>query len=83
MAKKNELNELSLGYAGAAVSAIGMFLLGVGWNLGIYANAAMEMAKWHLLFSQSILGIFGGMIEAAIWGFIALYAIGWFYNKWA
>lgn len=80
---KNGLNEISLGKAGATISAIGMLLLGIGWNIGVYATAAEQMAKWHLFFSKSIGGILAGMIEAAIWGFVGLYIFGWLYNKWA
>jgi len=72
---------LALGYAAAIISAIGMLLLGIGWNIGVYANAAEQMAKWHLFFSQSMGGIIGGMIEAAIISFVFVYAFGWIYNK--
>ncbi len=80
---KNGLNELALGYAGAAVSAAGMLLLGIGWNVGVYTGAAEAMAQLHLFFSQNVLGIITGMIEAAVWGFVGLYALGWCYNKFA
>jgi len=77
----NKLNSYALGVSGAAVSAVGMLLLGVLANLGIYEGAAAMMAQWHLFFSLSFFGIIAGMIEAAIIGFLSLYAIGWFYNK--
>jgi hypothetical protein len=79
MAEK--LNELALGYAGAIVSAVLMFLLGIGGNFGIYGSAAQQMMKWHMFFSLGPLGIITGMIEATIISFIALYAFGWLYNK--
>ncbi len=74
-------NEKALGYAGAIVSAIGMLLLGILANLGIYVNAAKMMEQWHMFFSLSFAGILGGMIEAAVISFIALYALAWFYNR--
>lgn len=82
MAKKYvELSESAFGYAAAAVSAVCMLLLGIGWKLGIYSTAAQAMADWHLFFGPSIMGIIGGMVEAAIWSFIAAYAFAWVYNK--
>ena len=80
MAKK-ECNQLAAAGTGAIISAIGMLLLGIGWNVGIYTNAAEQMAKWHLFFSPSVGGIIGGMIEAAVWGFVLVYAFVWLYNK--
>lgn len=78
-----KLNETALGYAGAGISAACMLLLGIGWNIGVYESAAEQMAEWHLFFSPSVGGIVGGMVEAAVWGFIALYAFGWLYNRYA
>ncbi|NQV92027.1 hypothetical protein HQ489_06145 [Candidatus Woesearchaeota archaeon] len=82
MAKKG-LNELSLAKAGAVVSAASMLLLGIGWNLGVYVGAAQAMAKWHLFFSKSLIGIVGGMVEGAVWSFVILYVFGLLYNKWS
>lgn len=79
MAQK--LNELALGYSLAIISAAGMFLLGVLGNLGIYTTAVNMMQQWHMFFSLSFLGIIAGMIEAAIWSFIAGWLIAWVYNK--
>ncbi len=79
MAEK--LNSLALGYAGAIVSAVTMLLLGIGGNIGIYSSASQQMMKWHMFFSLGMGGIIAGMIEAAIFGFLFLYAFGWLYNK--
>lgn len=76
-----KLNELALGYAGSIVSIVGMLLLGTLGNMGLYSGAAQMMGQGHMFFSLSIAGIITGMIEAAIIGFIALYALGWVYNK--
>ncbi len=84
MAKRSmSLNELALGYAAAALSALCMLLLGIGWNLGIYSTAAEAMAQWHVFFGPTIGGVIGGMIEAAIWSFVAAYVFAWLYNQWA
>jgi hypothetical protein len=79
MAEK--LNELALGYAGAIVSAACMLLLGLLGSIGLYMGAVGMMSQWHMFFSLDIVGIITGMIEAAIIGFVFLYAFGWVYNK--
>ncbi|MBC8500386.1 MAG: hypothetical protein ISS25_03815 [Nanoarchaeota archaeon] len=79
MAEK--LNALALGYASAIISAAGMLLLGIFGNIGVYTDTAEMMQKWHMFFSLSIGGIIAGMIEAAVIGFISLYALVWLYNK--
>lgn len=76
-----KINPLAFGYAGAAVGALGMLLLGILGNIGIYKGAIEMMMQWHILFSLSFGGIIVGMFEAAIMSFIFLYALGWFYNK--
>jgi hypothetical protein len=78
-----KLNALSLGYAAAILSAVCMLLLGILGNVGVYTGAVEMMQQWHMFFSLSIGGIIAGMIEAAIIGFIFLYAFGWVYNKFA
>ena len=83
MAKTMRLNELALGYAAAALSAACMLLLGIGWNLGIYSTAAQAMAQWNIFFGPTIGGIIAGMLEAAIWSFVAAYVFAWIYNKFA
>ena len=73
-------NALALGYAGAIIAAVGMLLLGILGNLGLYTGAVGMMGEWHMFFSPSLGGIIGGMIEAAIISFIALYAFALLYN---
>lgn len=76
-----KLNALALGYAGAILGAACMVLTAVLAKFGIYENFANMMEELHLFFSMSALGIIAGMIEAAVWGFVALYVLGWLYNK--
>lgn len=76
-----KLNPMALGIAAAVIAAIGMLLLGILGNLGIYTGAVEMMQSWHMFFSLSIGGIIAGMIEAAIINFIFIYALGWTYNK--
>ncbi|MBU2637891.1 MAG: hypothetical protein KJ955_02875 [Nanoarchaeota archaeon] len=78
---KQGINPLAFGYAGAAVSAFAMLLLGTLGNLGIYEGAVSMMEQWHMFFSLSVIGIFTGMVEAAVISFVFLYAMAWFYNK--
>ena len=79
MAEK--LNALALGYAGAIISAVGMLLLGLLGGMGLYMGAVGMMSQGHMFFSLSVVGIITGMVEAAIIGFVFLYAFGWVYNK--
>lgn len=79
MAQK--LNELALGYSLAIISAACMLLLSIGAYLGFYNSFAVMMMQIHMFYSLSVFGILAGMIEAAVWGFIAGYAIALVYNK--
>ncbi len=76
-----KLNPGALASAGAIVSVAVMLLLGIFGNLGIYSGAAEMMMKWHMFFSLSLLGIIGGMIEAAVISFVFLYFFAWIYNR--
>ena len=76
-----QLQANALASAGAIVAAAGMLLLGIGATIGIYEGAAKMMQEWHLFFSFSVVGIVGGMIEAAIITYIFLYAFAWVYNR--
>lgn len=78
---ETKLNALALGYAAAILSAVGMLLLGIGGNIGIYTGAVEMMQQWHMFFSLSITGIIAGMIEAAVISFVFVYAFAWLYNK--
>jgi len=78
---KQKINSLALGYALAIVSAIVMLVLGIFGNLGIYMGAVNSMMQMHEFFSLSVLGIIGGIIEAAIVSFILGLLIGYLYNK--
>jgi hypothetical protein len=75
------LNETALGYSSALLGALSMLALGIFGNLGIYTGAVNTMQNMHVFFSLSIGGIITGMIEAAVWSFIAGWLIAYFYNK--
>ena len=74
------IHAMYLGYAGAFVSAIVMLVMGILGNLGFYTQAVSMMEEWHILFSLSVLGIIGGMFEAAIISFLVLYLFAVVYN---
>ncbi|MBI2618089.1 hypothetical protein HYW58_01420 [Candidatus Kaiserbacteria bacterium] len=74
------LDARALGYAGAIIGAAGMLLLGILGNLGFYTGAVAQMEEWHAFFSLSIGGIIGGMIEAAVISFVALFIFALVYN---
>jgi len=76
-----KLDSLALGYAGAAISSIGMLILWISGTMGYYMGAVVMMQDWHMFFSLTIMGLIGGIIEAAIYSFIALYLFGWLYNQ--
>jgi hypothetical protein len=75
------LDPLKFGYAGGIIAAMSMLLMGIFGNFGIYTNAVDMMIGWHMFFSLSAGGILAGMIEAAIWTFLFLYAFVWIYNR--
>ncbi|MBI2548204.1 hypothetical protein HYW21_02535 [Candidatus Woesearchaeota archaeon] len=75
-----KINSLGLGYAGAILAALTVLLLGIGGNIGVYTEAAEIMESQHMFFSLTIQGVITGMIEAAIFGFVGLYLLGWLYN---
>ncbi len=77
----DKLNVFSFGAAAAIVAAIGMLILGILGNLGIYSGAVSMMSQWHMFFSLTPLGILAGMIEAAVITFVFIYLFGWIYNK--
>lgn len=79
MAEK--LNPLALGCAAAIIYALGMLILGILGNIGIYTGAVEMMQQWHMFFSLSIGGIIAGMIEAGIISFVFAYALALVYNK--
>ena len=76
-----EISAMAAGYSVGLVSALCMLLLGVLGNFGIYSGAVEMMQQWHMFFSLNILGIIGGIVEAAIIGFIVAYVVVYFYNK--
>lgn len=78
-----KLNPKALGIAGAIVSAIGMLLLGILGNIGIYRGAVQMMQQWHMFFDLSIIGIITGMVEAAVITFIFAYVLAIAYNRFA
>ncbi len=74
------LHPAALGYAGAALSAAGMLLLGILGSIGMYSGFVEMMLQAHMFFSLSFLGIVSGMVEAAIISFVLLYAFALLYN---
>ena len=71
----------ALGLSLALISALGMLLLDIAGNLGIYTGAVEMMTQWHMFFSLTIWGIIAGMIEAGVWSFLEGWLNAWFYNK--
>ena len=76
-----KLNAFYLAVSAAIVSALSMLVLGLFGNLGIYTGAVEMMSQWHMFFSLTPLGIFAGMVEAAVISFVFIYLFGWIYNR--
>jgi hypothetical protein len=57
-----------------------MLVLWILAKVGLYIEVAQMMAQWHVLFNLTFLGLIGGMIEAAIVSFIAVYSFVFIYN---
>jgi len=77
----DKLNAVAFGGAAAIVAAIGMLILGVLGNLGLYTGAVAMMSQWHMFFSLSVGGIVTGMIEAAVITFVFVWLFALIYNK--
>ena len=76
-----KLNSFAFGASAAIVAALSMLILGIFGNIGVYKGAVEMMTQWHMFFSLTPLGIFTGIIEAAIISFALFYIFGWIYNK--
>jgi len=77
----SKLDSLALGYTGVALSSLGMLIMWTLGNTGYYLGAVRMMQEWHGLFSMSFFGLVGGIVEAAVFSFVVLYAFGFIYNK--
>ncbi|MFD1647946.1 hypothetical protein [Haloarchaeobius litoreus] len=77
------LDSLALAGAAAVVSAVAMLLLGVFGAFGVYEGAVEAMEQWHLFFEPTVVGTVAGMVEAAVIGFVLMYAFAWLYNAFA
>jgi uncharacterized membrane protein YgaE (UPF0421/DUF939 family) len=75
-----KLNSLAFGVSAAIVAALSMLILAIFGNVGIYQGAVEMMTQWHMFFSLTPLGIFTGIIEAALISFVFFYIFGWTYN---
>jgi hypothetical protein len=76
-----KINTLAFAVSAAIVAALSMLILGVLGNIGLYEGAVEMMMKWHMFFSLTSLGIFTGMVEAAVITFVFFAIFGWLYNK--
>lgn len=76
-----KLDALKFGYAAAALSALCMLFLGIAGNFNFYTGAVRAMQGWHMFFNLTPVGIIGGILEGALWGFILAYLFAWLYNK--
>ncbi len=78
---KEKLNSFAFGTAAAIVAALSMLVLSVVGKFGIYTGAVEMMAKWHMFYSLTTIGIIAGMFEAAAISFVFFYLFAWIYTK--
>lgn len=83
MSKKTQLNAQPLATALATWSALMMLVLWALAKMGLYTSAAQQMARWHMFFDLSFMGLIGGMIEAAVVSYIGAYSFIYVYNLFA
>ena len=76
-----KINALALGYTGAILGALWMLILSILNALGVNQGAVEQMQNWHMLYTPDVVGTITGMIEAAIFSFVALYIFGLIYNR--
>ena len=72
---RTRLSPYSLAYSLGiikALSVLAMSVLGKGQDL---------LSSMLFSYSTTVQGVIVGMIEAAIWGLVAGFALGWLYNK--
>jgi len=75
-----KLNAMAFALSAAILSAVMMLLLSIASALGLYENAAGAMMQWHMFYDLSAMGTIAGMIEAAVFSFIACYVFVSLYN---
>lgn len=78
---KQTCNPKALGISLAVVSGLYMLLLSIGGWIGFWTDAVATMAEFHIGYNLSALGVVIGIIEAAVFGFIAGWLIAWLYNR--
>ena len=81
MAKYTKCSPKGLGISLAFVSGLYMLLLSLVGLTGRWTEAVATMAQFHAYYSLSFWGTVAGIIEAAIFGYIAGWLIAWAYNK--
>jgi len=81
MSSKNmKLNPQPLALSLAIWSSLLMLILWVLANMGLYASAVDMMLQWHIFFDLTLVGLIGGVIEAAISSYVGMYAFVYIYN---
>lgn len=78
---KEKLNSAAFGLAAAIVAALIMAVIGTLSRFGIYTEAAQMMSSWHIFFDTTLLGIFAGMVEAAVSTFVLIYLFAVIHNQ--
>ena len=79
----SKCNANALGIALAFVSGLAMLILGLLGAAGYAQEAVQIMQAFHIWFDVTAVGIIAGIIEAAVFSYIAGWLIAAVYNKYA
>jgi len=80
---KTSLSPHGLGIALAAVSALLMLVLSLVGLAGYGQEAVAMMQTHHIGYDLTVVGIIIGIVEAAVFSYVAAYIFGVIYNKYA
>ncbi|MDP2691273.1 MAG: hypothetical protein Q8O95_02615 [bacterium] len=75
------LNVNAFGLSLAVFGALGMLIMALLAMAGYYTEAWDLMAQFHVLADLTVLGVIGGMIEAALWSYVSGVLVAWVYNR--
>lgn len=75
------LNVLAFGAASAVVLAVAMLAFGILAMTGRASAAEAWMESVHVFYAPTGVGIFAGVLETAVFGFVMGAPIAWAYNR--
>lgn len=73
----------TLALAFAIWSAVIMLIMWVASQMGLYVQAAEQMASLHMFFDLTPVGLIGGMLEAGVLSYLGVQLFALIYNRFA